>query len=48
MGAPSNSRSEPEKPKLGRKPNNWSPVDEHYEAVRRAMFTLFEDLKIAA
>ena len=36
------------KPKLGRKPKNWSPLDEHYELIRQNMFTLFEDLGIAA
>ncbi len=36
------------KPKVGRKPKNWSPIDEHYEAVRQDMFTLMEDLHIAA
>jgi hypothetical protein len=35
-------------PKLGRKPKNWSPIDTHYEAIRQNMFTLFEDLGIAA
>ena len=36
------------KPNLGRKPKNWSSIDEHYEAVRQDMFTLMEDLRIAA
>ena len=36
------------KPKMGRKPKNWSSIDEHYEAVRQDMFTLMEDLRIAA
>ena len=36
------------KPKMGRKPKNWSPIDEHYETIRQNMFTLFEDLHIAA
>ena len=36
------------KPKMGRKPKNWSPIDEHYEAVRRDMFTLRDDLRTAA
>jgi hypothetical protein len=36
------------KPKMGRKPNNWSPIDEHYEAIRQDMFVLFQDLRIAA
>jgi hypothetical protein len=36
------------KPRMGRKPKNWSSIDEHYEAVRQDMFTLMEDLRIAA
>ena len=36
------------KPKMGRKPKNWSPIDAHYEIIRQNMFTLFEDLRIAA
>jgi hypothetical protein len=36
------------KPKMGRKPKYWSPIDEHYEAIRRDMFVLFGDLGIAA
>ena len=32
------------KPKMGRKPKNWSSIDEHYEAIRQDMFTLMEDL----
>jgi hypothetical protein len=36
------------KPKMGRKPKNWSPIDEHYEAVRQDMFTLSDDLRNAA
>ena len=35
-------------PKRGRKPANWSPIDSHYEAIRKDMVTLFEDLGIAA
>lgn len=35
-------------PKRGRKPTNWSPIDSHYEAIRKNMITLFEDLGIAA
>jgi hypothetical protein len=31
-----------------RKPNNPSLIDEHYETIRQNMFTLFEDLGIAA
>jgi len=30
--------------KMGRKPKNWSPIDEHYETIRKDMQTLFEDL----
>lgn len=37
-----------DKPKMGRKPKNWSPIDEHYEAVRQDMFTLRDDLRTAA
>jgi hypothetical protein len=33
---------------MGRKPKNWSPIDEHYEAVRQDMFTLSDDLRNAA
>lgn len=36
------------KPKMGRKPKNWSPIDQHYEAIRQDMFILFHDLRIAA
>jgi hypothetical protein len=36
------------KPKMGRKPKNWSPIDEHYEAIRQDTFILFQDLRIAA
>ena len=36
------------KAKLGRKPKNWSVIDEHYETIRQNMFTLLEDLRIAA
>ena len=36
------------KPRMGRKPKTWSPIDEHYEAIRQDMFTLMEDLRIAA
>jgi hypothetical protein len=36
------------KPKMGRKPKNWSPIDEHYETIRQDMFILFNDLRIAA
>jgi len=36
------------KPKMGRKPKHWSPIDEHYEAIRQDTFILFQDLRIAA
>ena len=36
------------KPKMGRKPKNWTHIDEHYETIRQNMFVLFEDLGIAA
>jgi len=36
------------KAKIGRKLKNWSPIDEHYEAIRQDMFVLFQDLRIAA
>ncbi len=36
------------KPKMGHKPKNWSPIDEHYEAIRQDIFILFQDLRIAA
>jgi hypothetical protein len=29
-------------PKMGRKPKNWSPIDEHYEAIRQDMFIFFK------
>jgi hypothetical protein len=34
--------------KTGRTPLNWSLIDQHYETIRQDMFTLFEDLRIAA
>lgn len=36
------------KPRMGRKPMTWIPIDEHYEAIRQNMFTLMDDLRIAA
>jgi hypothetical protein len=36
------------KRKTGRKPKNWSLIDEHYETIRQDMFILFDDLRIAA
>lgn len=35
-------------PKLDRKPNNRTAIDEHYQLIRRDMLTLLEDLGIAA
>jgi hypothetical protein len=32
----------------GRKPPNWSPIDERYHAVRQNMLALFQHLRIAA
>jgi hypothetical protein len=26
------------KPKIGRKPKNWTHIDEHYETIRQNMF----------
>jgi hypothetical protein len=34
--------------KMGRKPKNWSPIDEHYDTIRKDMQILFEDLGLAA
>jgi len=34
--------------KMGRKPKTWSPIDAHYETIRKDMQTLFEDLGLAA
>jgi hypothetical protein len=36
------------KRKTGRKPTNWSLIDQHYATIRQDMFTLFDDLRIAA
>ncbi len=36
------------KPKMGRKPKNWSPIDEHYEIIRKDMQVLFGNLGLAA
>jgi hypothetical protein len=36
------------KRKTGRKPKNRSLIDEHYETIRQDIFTLIEDLGIAA
>ncbi len=35
-------------PRRGRKPNNWTCTDRHYEALRLEMKALFHDLGIAA
>jgi hypothetical protein len=35
-------------PRRGRKPATWTPADRHYEALRRDMKALFDDLGIAA
>lgn len=34
--------------KVGRKPKNWSPLDAHYETIRRDMHVLFNDLGLTA
>ena len=36
------------KPRMGRKPKNWSPIDAHYETIRKDMQVLFDDLGLAA
>jgi hypothetical protein len=36
------------KPKMGRKPKNWTRIDEHYGTIRQNTFVLFQDLGIAA
>ncbi len=36
------------KPKLGRKPKNWSRLDEHYQTLRSDMRALFHDLHLDA
>jgi hypothetical protein len=35
-------------PRLGRKPNNWTRIDRHYETLRLDMQALFNDCGIAA
>jgi len=35
-------------PKMGRKPQTWSAIDEHYETIRKDMQTLFEDVGLVA
>ena len=34
-------------PRLGRKPKNWSSIDQHYETLRLNMRTLFQELGVA-
>jgi hypothetical protein len=34
------------KPKLGRKPSNWSVLDQHYGLIRQDMLILMHDLRI--
>lgn len=36
------------RPKPGRKPKNWSSIDQHYQTLRTDMQNLFNDLHIAA
>jgi len=36
------------KPRQGRKPKNWSPLDQRYEVLRQDMFLLFDHLRIGA
>ena len=42
------SPSAPIRRKLGRKPKNWSPIDEHYLTLRSTMRALLDDLHLAA
>jgi hypothetical protein len=35
-------------PRLGRKPKNWSSIDQHYETLRLNMRNLFQELGVAA
>ena len=35
-------------PRLGRKPKNWSRIDEHYETLRLNMRELFKEVGLAA
>jgi len=39
--------SAPLRPKLGRKPKTWSPIDEHYQTLRLTMHALLNDLHLA-
>ena len=36
------------RPTRGRKPKNWSTLDEYYDNVRRAAVPLFQELGLAA
>jgi hypothetical protein len=40
--------STPLRPKLGRKPKTWSPIDDHYQTLRLTMHALLNDLRLAA
>ena len=42
------SRPEPLRPKRGRKPKDWTRVDDHYQTLRIAMHALLVDLQVAA
>ena len=42
------SATVPVRPKLGRKPKTWSPIDEHYQTLRFTMRALLDDLHLAA
>jgi hypothetical protein len=42
------SAGTPLKPKLGRKPKTWRPIDEHYQTLRRTMHALLDDLRLTA
>jgi hypothetical protein len=42
------SASAPLRRKLGRKPKNWSPIDEHYQTLRSTMRALLDHLHLAA
>ena len=39
---------DPVRRKIGRKPKAWSPIDEHYQALRSTMRALLDDLHLAA
>jgi len=40
--------ADPVRRKLGRKPKNWSPIDEHYQTLRFTMRALLDHLHLAA